>query len=107
MTDSERMRITFLGLYGLHGKTIARIVKRIDGSKFSVSQIYKALGDSGVRLRDWRDGKGTEVRTVLDAAKVADLKQPKPEEVLRLPKVFKTVRTRSVSRGKKPAYAAA
>jgi hypothetical protein len=86
MIDSAAMRVRFLGMYGLHGRAIARIVKRIDGTSYPVSQIYRELSKAGIRLRDWRDGKGDEVRSVISAAAWADVRQP----------VFRAVR------GKKP-----
>lgn len=60
--ELSELRITLLGLYGFHGKTIAATVRKYDGTLYSVSTVYRVLKKAGVRLRAYRDGEGDEAQ---------------------------------------------
>jgi len=63
--ESTEMSVVYLGLAGLHGKTIARTVRGYWGVRLSVSQVYSICRKHGVRLRDYRDGKGDTAKAVI------------------------------------------
>lgn len=65
MLDSETMRIILLGKWGFYGRTIAEMVKKYDGTEYSVRRIYQVLHKAGIRLRDYREGKGDEAASVV------------------------------------------
>jgi hypothetical protein len=64
LLDSQEWRISILGQYGFHGKTIAKIVSQ-PGHSVSVSTVYRVCKQSGFRLRDYRDGLGEPAERVL------------------------------------------
>ena len=63
MTDGETWEIRLWIDWGFHGTEIARLVfgngsRKYTPSASEVAKVYRVASKYGVRLRDYRDGKG-------------------------------------------------
>lgn len=55
--------VAFMGSHGLHGHVIARVCG------VSMSTVYYICKLKGIRLRDYRDGKGSEALWIVQTAR--------------------------------------
>ena len=67
MLDSAYIRIGIMGSWGFYAKTIRRLVKKYDGTTYSTSTIYATLKKQGIKIRDYREGKGWEAKRTLES----------------------------------------
>jgi len=65
MLESSRWRMAVLATWGLSGKCIRKVVRKVDGEEWSLSHIYGTIRAQGVRIKDYRDGLTQEAAGVI------------------------------------------
>lgn len=65
MLASTEWFVCLMATWGFYAKTIARTVRKYDGSSFEVGSIYRVLKKNGIKLREYRDGTSQEAKDII------------------------------------------
>lgn len=85
LSDLEKMRIrTLLSYGGFHHRTIAaRIFETRTPSDAEIARISRVARESRISTRDWRNGKTTDSRSILNALTKHPVdSKPNPKSIL-------------------------
>lgn len=66
MLDSTEWRIIILARWGFFAKTIAKAVRKYDGTHFSESTIYRVLKKNDIKLTAYRNGQSDDAKQLID-----------------------------------------